>query len=33
MPDTLTRAQILEWYAEGLITDTERNAWLAELAD
>ena len=32
MPDTTTtRAQILAWFAEGLITETERAAWLAEL--
>ncbi len=34
MPDTSTaRAQILAWFAEGLITETERAAWLAELTE
>jgi len=30
---TLTRAQILAWYDEGLITETERAAWLAEIEE
>ena len=34
MPDTTTTsAQILAWFADGLITETERAAWLAELTE
>jgi len=28
-----TRDQILGWYAEGLITETERTVWLAEIEE